>query len=362
MPVIRTALCLVLTASISFAHSQGYQTQKIASGLKVPWGMAFFDANTLLVTERNGHILALNTINGETSKLMENPSDLYSVGQGGWLDITSSPFEKNKFYVTYSQKTQTGSDTALASFLYQSGKLSQFETIFTSTSNSDTSRHYGSRLAFDKDHVFMSIGDRGERPNGQDFSTHAGSILRLNPDGSSAKNNPFISIPNAQKALWSIGHRNPQGLYFDGESQTLWSIEHGPRGGDELNLIKRGANYGWPITSHGKEYWGPINVADATEKEGIESPIKVYIPSIAPASLLLYRGNHYPELNGKLLAPALKLTHINVITLDNTQSAIEETRILEHLNERIRHVIVSPKDEIIFSTDQGNIYRLIKGN
>ncbi|NOH71294.1 PQQ-dependent sugar dehydrogenase [Vibrio pectenicida] len=360
--MIRATLLLVLATWISFAHSQDYQTQKIASGLKVPWGMAFFDDNTLLVTERNGHILTLNTKTGSTSKLMENPSNLYSGGQGGWLDIALSPFEKNKFYVTYSQKTQTGSDTALASFLYQSGKLSQFETIFTSTSKSDTSRHFGSRLTFDNNHLFMSIGDRGKRPNGQDLSTHAGTILRLNPDGSPAKDNPFITLPNAQKELWSIGHRNPQGLFYDGESETLWSIEHGPRGGDEINLIKRGANYGWPITSHGKEYWGPINVADATEKEGIESPIKVYAPSIAPASLLLYRGRNYPELNGKLLAPALKLKHINVITINNTQSATEETRILENLEERIRHVIVSPKGEIIFSTDQGNIYRLIKSN
>ncbi|MBU2898172.1 PQQ-dependent sugar dehydrogenase [Vibrio hepatarius] len=358
----RTALLLVLAVWISFAYSQEYHTQKIASGLKVPWGMAFVDNDTLLVAERNGHILALNTKTGNTSKLMENPHNLYAAGQGGWMDIAASPFEKKKFYVTYSQKTQTGSDTALASFLYQSGKLSHFETIFTSTSKSDTSRHYGSRLAFSKDHLYMSIGDRGERPNGQDLSTHAGAILRLNPDGSAAKNNPFVTLPNAQKELWSIGHRNPQGLFYDGESEILWSIEHGPRGGDEINLIKKGANYGWPITSHGKEYWGPINVADTTEKEGIESPTKVYIPSIAPASLLLYRGSNYPELNGKLLAPALKLKHINIVTIDDSQSAIGETRILESLDQRIRHVIVSPTDELIFSTDKGSIYRLVKNH
>ncbi|QFT36821.1 Soluble aldose sugar dehydrogenase YliI precursor [Vibrio sp. THAF191c] len=354
------ALPLVtFTCWTSPALSADYSTEKIASGLLVPWGMAFADDNTLLVTERNGHILSVDIATGKSTQLMEDPAGLYANGQGGLLDIAMSPFEPNKAYVTYSKRTASGSDTTLATFTFSDGKLSDWKNILTTTSNSSTNRHYGSRVTFDEQYLYMSVGDRGERDNGQDLSTHAGSILRLNPDGSAAEDNPFVEQKGAQKEIWSFGHRNPQGLFYDSAAGALWSIEHGPRGGDEINFIRAGSNYGWPITSHGKEYWGPINVGESKEKEGIESPIKVYVPSIAPSSLLLYRGKNYPELNGKLLAPALKLTHINVVTLNKNNQAVDEIRILSELNERIRHVIVSPKDELIFSTDQGNIYRLV---
>lgn len=354
------ALPLVtFTCWTSPALSADYSTEKIASGLLVPWGMTFADNNTLLVTERNGHILSVDIATGKSTQLMEDPAGLYANGQGGLLDIAMSPFEPNKAYVTYSKRTASGSDTTLATFTFSDGKLSDWKNILTTTSNSSTNRHYGSRVTFDEQYLYMSVGDRGERDNGQDLSTHAGSILRLNPDGSAAEGNPFAEQKGAQKEIWSFGHRNPQGLFYDSAAGALWSIEHGPRGGDEINYIQAGSNYGWPITSHGKEYWGPINVGESKEKEGIESPVKVYVPSIAPSSLLLYRGENYPELNGKLLAPALKLTHINVVTLDKNNQAVDEIRILSELNERIRHVIVSPKDELIFSTDQGNIYRLV---
>ncbi|WP_038176689.1 PQQ-dependent sugar dehydrogenase [Vibrio coralliilyticus] len=354
------ALPLVtFTCWTSPALSADYSTEKIASGLLVPWGMAFADDNTLLVTERNGHILSVDIATGKSTQLMEDPAGLYANGQGGLLDIAISPFEPNKAYVTYSKRTASGSDTTLATFTFSDGKLSDWKNILTTTSNSSTNRHYGSRVTFDEQYLYMSVGDRGERDNGQDLSTHAGSILRLNPDGSAAEGNPFAEQKGAQKEIWSFGHRNPQGLFYDSAAGALWSIEHGPRGGDEINYIQAGSNYGWPITSHGKEYWGPINVGESKEKEGIESPVKVYVPSIAPSSLLLYRGENYPELNGKLLAPALKLTHINVVTLNKNNQAVDEIRILSELNERIRHVIVSPKDELIFSTDQGNIYRLV---
>ncbi|MFN3015452.1 PQQ-dependent sugar dehydrogenase [Vibrio coralliilyticus] len=354
------ALPLVtFTCWTSPALSADYSTEKIASGLLVPWGMAFADDNTLLVTERNGHILSVDIATGKSTQLMEDPAGLYANGQGGLLDIAMSPFEPNKAYVTYSKRTASGSDTTLATFTFSDGKLSDWKNILTTTSNSSTNRHYGSRVTFDDQYLYMSVGDRGERDNGQDLSTHAGSILRLNPDGSAAEDNPFVEQKGAQKEIWSFGHRNPQGLFYDSAAGALWSIEHGPRGGDEINFIQAGSNYGWPITSHGKEYWGPINVGESKEKEGIESPVKVYVPSIAPSSLLLYRGENYPELNGKLLAPALKLTHINVVTLNKNNQAVDEIRILSELNERIRHVIVSPKDELIFSTDQGNIYRLV---
>ena len=352
-------IIIVLIFFSSHVQSSSLQVEKIVSGLSIPWGMAFIDNEHLLVSERNGHLLVIDLKSQKKIKLMDNPTDLYAAGQGGWLDIALSPFERNKVYVTYSRDTTSGPDTTLAVFEFDSNRAIRFKNLLTTTSFSDTSRHFGSRLAFSDEHIFMSIGDRGIRENGQSLSTHAGSILRLSPDGSPAKNNPFIDKSFLQEEIYSFGHRNPQGLFYDKTTRDLWSIEHGPRGGDEINLIKKGANYGWPITSHGKEYWGPFDVSELREKEGVESPKKVYIPSIAPSSLMLYRGNNYPDLDGKLLAPALKLMHINVITLNENKQAIDEHRLFEDLKERIRHIIVSPDDELFFSTDQGNIYKIL---
>ncbi|MDN3609752.1 PQQ-dependent sugar dehydrogenase [Vibrio ostreicida] len=338
--------------------ANNYETETIATDLRVPWGMTFVDADTLLITERNGGILSINILTGKRSTMLSIPSDLVAQGQGGLLDIAVSPFETGVVYLTYSKRIGHVTETALASANFLDGQLSEWRDLLVTRSASATHRHFGSRLTFDNQYIFMSVGDRGERNNAQDLATHAGTILRLMPDGSAVQSNPFYDHHNTQAEIWSFGHRNPQGLYFDTHTKRLWAIEHGPRGGDEINLIKKGANYGWPKTSHGQEYWGPIAVGESREKQGIESPVKVYVPSIAPSSLLLYRGGNYPELNGKLLAPALKLTHINVITLDKNNQAVDERRILDGLGERIRHIIVSPNDKLIFSTDRGNIYRL----
>ncbi|WP_390239044.1 PQQ-dependent sugar dehydrogenase [Vibrio sp. F74] len=346
-------MLVVLMASTVHA----YEVEKVSDGLIIPWGLAYIDDNTMLITERSGAIKRLNLLTGEHKTLAEIPN-VWAKGQGGLLDIALSPFDDNKIYVTYSKENNNKGTLTLASATYQSGLLSDWKDIFVSISQTDTNRHFGSRITFDNNSLYLSIGDRGERENGQNTLNHAGSILRLYPDGSTPPDNPFVSNKNVLDEIWSYGHRNPQGLFFDHKTQQLWSIEHGPRGGDEINLIKEGANYGWPITSHGKEYWGPINVGEATEKEEIESPIKIYIPSIAPSSLVLYRGEIFPELKGRLLSGALKLTHINVVTLNKDNDDIAEDRILLNLGERIRDIEVSPNGEIFFSTDSGNIYKL----
>ena len=338
-------------------NAAAWEAEKVMSGLLVPWGMSFVSNDQLLVTERNGDIVLVD-LKTQTKTSLLQVASVAASGQGGLLDVALSPHDPTVFYFTYSKQHDSGVDTTLAMASWDGKTVTAWRDVLITVSNSTTTRHFGSRIAFDATHLYFTIGDRGMRPNGQDRRTHAGSVLRLNLDGTTPDDNPFAGNPNAQAQIWSYGHRNPQGLYYDAPSQTLWEIEHGPRGGDEINLIRKGANYGWATTSYGKEYWGPVSVGDSEEADGIDSPRKVYIPSIAPSGLLLYRGQRYPQLNGKLLTGALKLTHINVITLDDNQSAIEETRLLESLNERIRDIRRSPDDWIYFSTDSGNIYRL----
>ncbi len=355
---MKTQIITLILTVFSLPAFSSYNAEKVMSGLLVPWSVSFVESTKALVTERNGSIVLVDLKTSTKQTLLEVP-DVAAKGQGGLLDIALSPYDSSTFYFTYSKITQSGADTTLAVASFNDDKVTQWRDLLVTQSNSDTTRHFGSRITFADNYVFFSVGDRGIRPNGQDLSTHAGNILRLKLDGSIPEDNPFVNTKNAKPEIWSYGHRNPQGLYFDNETQTLWEIEHGPRGGDEINLIKKGANYGWAKTSYGKEYWGPSDVGESKEAEGVESPVKVYIPSIAPSGLLLYRGERYPKLNGKLLAGALKLTHINVITLDENNVAISEDRLFENLQERIRDIKVSPDDWIYFTTDSGSIYRLI---
>ncbi|MGY3569509.1 PQQ-dependent sugar dehydrogenase [Vibrio paucivorans] len=358
MRYIKRLSALTLSICASF-NAFAWQAEKVSSGLIIPWGLAYVVQNTMLVTERNGVIKQLNIASGEHTPILQ-VSDVWAKGQGGLLDVALSPFDENTVYFTYSKDIDGDAATTLATAQYKNGTLSDWQDILITQSQSDGGRHFGSRIAFDEKYLYFTIGDRGERDNGQDRQTHSGTIVRLNPDGSTPTDNPFIKDSNALDEIWSFGHRNPQGIAYDAKTQRLWSIEHGPRGGDEINLIKKGANYGWPITSHGKEYWGPINVGEAKEKDGIESPVKVYVPSIAPGSLVIYQGDKFPSLKGKLLSGALKLTHINVVTLDADGNAVDEQRLLEDLGERIRDIEVAPDGNIFFSTDNGNVYRLTK--
>lgn len=199
---------------------------------------------------------------------------------------------------------------------------------------------------------------RGERDSAQNLSSHNGTIVRLNLDGSVPADNPFINQPGALPEIWSYGHRNPQGLAWDKTRNVLWEIEHGPRGGDEINRILPGRNYGWPVISYGKEYWAPIRVGEGTHKAGMEQPVYYYVPSIAPGSLMIYSGNLFPAWRGYLFAGALALTHLNHIELNPAGQVVRENRWLTDLGERIRAVIGAPGGELILSTDSGRILML----
>lgn len=355
-------VCLSLLLLIPRMGLAAVTVEKVFSGLGVPWGMAFLPSGELLVTERAGRLSRIDLERGKQQSISGLP-EVYAAGQGGLLDIVLSPtFSKDGLvYITYSKPLQGSAVTTLGRAQVSGNRLVDWKDLLVTRSQSNTTRHFGSRIAFDDDgHVFFSVGDRGVRPNGQDLQTHAGSILRLNLDGSVPLDNPFVGQANALPEIWSYGHRNPQGLSFDSATGELWAIEHGPRGGDEINLIEKGKNYGWPVISYGKEYWGPMAVGEGTHRAGMEQPVKYYVPSIAPGSLLMMRSKHYPQWQGKLLAGALKLQHLNIIALDGKR-AISEQRLFESLGERIRAITLDPAGQLYFSTDRGNIYR-VKSN
>ena len=357
---------LLFTAALNAATSTftiksegiSINVEKIIEGLGVPWGMTFLTPNKLLVTERSGSILLLN-LNTSKKIILENTPKVLHDGQGGMLDAAASPnYKKNGWiYFTYVKEVDGEGATVLARAKLKSNKFYDWKELLVSKSRTDESYHFGSRIAFDNDgHVFFGVGDRGVRPNAQNLTNHAGSILRLNLDGSIPKDNPFINKKNVLPEIWSYGHRNPQGLAFDSRYKRLWEIEHGPRGGDEINLIKSKANYGWPIISYGKEYWGPVAVGGGTHREGMEQPVKVYIPSIAPGSLMIYNSNTISKWKGNLFSGALKLRHINRIVLNSSGKVVKEERLLKSLDERVRSLAQSPDGKICFSTDSGKIY------
>jgi len=342
------------------SEGMAYQLEKAASGLGVPWGMVFVNSSEILFTERDGKAGLLNVETGKIAYVKGVPPVMAS-GQGGLLDVAipENYTDGDWIYFTYSKNQGGKGVTTLARARLDGDRLVEWKDILVTRSATDTGRHFGSRIAFDgKGHLFFTVGDRGKRPNGQDLSTHAGSVLRVLMDGGVPGDNPFINKKNALPEIWSYGHRNPQGIAYDSINQRLWVIEHGPRGGDEINLILPGRNYGWPLISYGREYWGPFQVGEGTEKKGMEQPVKYYIPSIAPGSLIIYSGKAFPRWQGNLFAGALVLRHLNRVALDQNGRAIAEERLLESLGERIRTLVESPEGWLYLSTDSGMILRI----
>lgn len=334
--------------------------QKIASNLGVVWAMDFIDKDNMIFTEKSGKIKLLNIPSGKITTIFK-VNNIYNKGQGGLLDI-AVPLNNKKIKTIWVSYVNKNSATTLAKAIYSKGKLTNFKNIFVSDSAVHTPYHFGSRITFDYNSLYLSIGDRGIRSSAQDLGNHQGSIIRLNLDGSVPKDNPFVKDKNKLSEIYSFGHRNPQGIFYDKKRNLLFEIEHGPRGGDEINIIQKGKNYGWPIISYGKEYTSNMAVGEGTHKKGLIQPIKVYIPSIAPSSLLVYSGKVFKKWSGNLFSGALKLKHLNMIALDKDYKVVKQERLFKYLNERIRDVVESPDGYIYISTDSGNIYVISGSN
>jgi len=340
------------------SEKQTFLVEEVTDGLSIPWGLAFISNTQLLITERAGSIKLLDMQNKTLTPIQGAPA-VMAQGQGGLLDVAVPPDFKTGDWIYFTFVRNKGGEgvTVLARAKLTANKLVQWQDLLETQSATAAGRHFGSRIVFDENgYVYFGVGDRGERPMSQDLSNHAGSVMRLYRDGRVPQDNPFNKRADVPPEIWSYGHRNPQGMAYDYANKRLWLIEHGPRGGDEINRVLPGRNYGWPVISYGKEYWGPLAVGEGTHREGMEQPIKQYTPSIAPSSLLLYSGNSFPAWRGNLFSGALKLTHLNRVTLSEDGKAIGEERLLDELDERIRALAQGPQGWLYFSTDSGKIY------
>jgi len=355
-------ICTLCLSGFTLAepHKIAIDVQTIASDLGVPWGMVLINENTMLISQREGIVSKLNLTDGSITNITGLPK-IKVKGQGGLFDIALSPYYTSTqwIYFTYSKNISGQGATSLSRAKLSNNTLIGWQELLISQSTTNTNYHYGGRITFDVNgHIFISIGDRGVRPNAQDLTNHAGSILRLNLDGTIPNDNPFIDRSDTLAEIWSYGHRNPQGLFFNPQTELLWAIEHGPRGGDEINLIQASHNYGWPIISYGMEYHQDVAVGQGTELKGMEKPIKVYVPSIAPSGLIQYSGKAIPEWKNNLLTGALKLRHMNRIVIDSDNNAIDEQRLLRGIKGRIRNIIEDKNGWLYISTDDGRILRL----
>ena len=349
------------TLSIQTGSGTKLKVEPVFQGLDIPWAMAFLNPSEMIITQRTGKIGILVPETGRFTVIKDVVPGIKHGGQGGLLDV-AVPLDYTAgdwIYFTYSKAVNGEGATALARARRNKNRLDNWEDLLVTRSAAGGSRHFGSRMTFDtQGHLYFTVGDRGDRPTAQDLSNHAGSILRLRIDGSIPDDNPFLTVKEALPEIYSYGHRNPQGIVFDPLNNRLWTIEHGPRGGDEINLVLPGRNYGWPKISYGKEYWGPFHVGDGTHKKGMEQPVKYYVPSIAPGSLILYSGRAFPEWKGNLMAGALKMEHINRLAVSASGAIVSEERLLEELQARIRALAEGPEGWIYFSTDNGKIYRI----
>ena len=354
--MLKLLTLILLTLSFS-GHAA---THKLLFKTKdVIWGFDFIENDKVVYTEKSG-LIKLYDFKTKKHTLLAKPSMVSQKGQGGLLDIKTHPnFTSNKkIYFTYAKKVNDEHTTALAYGVLKNNKLTGIKEIFTAQALSSKGQHFGSRIVFDNNNkIYLSIGDRGTRNEAQNLNSHKGKILKLNDDGSANKDNPLKD--KGLNEIWTYGHRNPQGLFMHPETKKLWSVEFGPRGGDELNLIEKGNNYGWPVITYGREYWGPK--IGETHKKGMEQPIKYWKPSISPSGFTIYVSEKYPQWSSNFFLANLSSKHIRRLVMENNKVKQQET-LLEKLGWRFRHVRANKEGRLFFATDHGHFGELIAEN
>jgi len=346
--------------------STHYQSKMLTDALKKPWGIASLPDGRFIITEKEG-TMRIATSTGSVTEPITGLPAVNASGQGGLLGVTVDPaFSENRMlYWVFSEKTTEGNLTASAK-----GKLSTDEkrienatVIYRAMPAYNSNLHYGGRILFDKSgNLFVSTGERSDkvtRPQAQELNSALGKIVHITKDGKPAEGNPFLNNANAKPEIYSYGHRNVQGLAFHPETGDLWEAEFGPRGGDEINRIQPGKNYGWPVITYGIEYSGERVPGAITQKEGMEQPVYYWDPVISPSGISFYSGDKIPEWKNNLFVAGLNSTHIARLVIKNNK-VVGEERLLGDEKQRFRAVIQGKDDALYAITDEGRLYRIGK--
>ncbi len=337
-----------------------FEVETVVPGLDVPWSMTFLPDNSMLITLKKGELIHFK--DGKKIKITNLPK-IQQKGQGGLLDIELDPAysENGWIYLSFSSDVESNSkgvNTTIIRAQLTGSKLTSKEVLYKATPNSNRGKHFGSRLEFDLEgRLYFSVGDRGNRDeNPQDISKDCGKIYRINSDGSIPENNPFVNVKDAKKAIYSFGHRNPQGMTIHPETGKIWTHEHGPQGGDEINIIESGKNYGWPTVTYGINYNGS-KITNETSRPNMNEPFHIWVPSIAPCGMDFVTSDKYPEWKGNLLLGSLKFRYLNRCVIENDE-IVKEEKLLEGLG-RVRCVREAPDGYIYVAIEKKGIVRIV---
>ncbi|MBN8442637.1 MAG: PQQ-dependent sugar dehydrogenase [Thauera sp.] len=365
-----SAACSLLLAAGVGAASVTVQTEagalrltEVAQGLEHPWSLAFLPDGRMLVTEREGRLRVV-TAAGALSQPLGGVPRVHAVGQGGLLDVVLSPdyATDQRIYFSFAQPTDKGARTAVARarLNLEALKLEDVQVIFTQRDDPSGGGHFGSRLVFARDgNLFVTLGDRyNHRDRAQDLGSHLGKVVRIRPDGGVPADNPFVRRAGALPEIWTYGHRNVQGAALNPATGVLWTHEHGPQGGDELNISRGGRNYGWPDITFGREYVTGFRIGEGTARADVEAPVKQWTPSIAPSGMAFYTGDAVPSWKGNVFVGALKYQMLVRLVLDGDK-VVREERLLADQGKRIRDVRQGPDGRLWLLDDtDGRILRL----
>lgn len=363
MPKTFITLALLI-GFINFSHAHDFKSEDgsftvetLAEQGDVVWGFDFLSENQIIFTLRSGALKRLDLTDKKVTDISGAPM-VWERGQGGLLDVRVHPKSNQKIFLTYSEPVANGqATTAFGVGDLEKSTLKNFRKIISAVPANNNEVHFGSRIEFDdQDHVFVTIGERNDRPAVQDKNTLVGKILRFNLDGTLPSDNPYSKNAIGRKEIWTLGHRSPQGLSWDKEKKQLWSAEMGPQGGDEVNLITKGENYGWPIVTYGKEYHGP-KIGEGTSKAGMKDPVAYWVPSISPSGITFYNSDKIPKWKGNLFLGTLSGMHIRRLVFKGNK-VVHQEELLKDMNLRFRNVRTGPDGWLYFSTDQGHIMRI----
>jgi glucose/arabinose dehydrogenase len=358
---LSATLALSLAATACAYESRVIQSEKhsfnvvtLVEGLQNPWGIAWLPDGRMLVTERAGRLRIVTKDFKLDPKPVEGLPKIVVGGQGGLFDVALHPAYKQNgwIYISYSGAGEGGHGTELMRAKLNGHRLTDAQVLFRLQPKTSTGQHFGGRIVLDgKGHVFLTLGDRGEQNRAQRLNDHAGSVIRLNDDGSVPKDNPFVKQSGARPEKYSYGNRNIQGAALHPKTRELWVHEHGPQGGDEVNIIRAGRNYGWPVVTFGANYGTGTRIGQGTRKEGMEDPLHYWVPSIAPSGLVFYEGSQFPNWRGNMLIGALRDEMLVRLELDGDK-VVKEERMMKDTIGRIRDVRVGPDGFVYLLTDE----------